>query len=239
MLKLLIVGYGRMGKMIEDVVSQRQDATIIGRIDPLLPPWDESETPDAILDFSLPQGLKASCEMALRYGAALVVGTTGLDGAAQAMLGETAKRVPVIRSSNYSLGIAVLKRAVRMVSQALGEDFDIEIVETHHNQKVDAPSGTAISLAEAADVNGDKPRVYGREGRPGARGREIGLHAIRGGTVAGEHRVLFLGDNETLELRHEAQSRRIFAVGAVKAALALAGKPAGLYEMDDIASGTL
>ncbi len=239
MQKLLIVGYGRMGKMIEDVVSQRKDVAIVGRVDPLLPPWDESETPDAILDFSLPQGLKASCEMAVRFGAALVVGTTGMDEAAQKLLAETAGHVPVIRSSNYSLGIAVLKRAVRMVAQALGEDFDIEIVETHHNQKVDAPSGTALSLAEAADVNGDKPRVYGREGRPGARGREIGLHAIRGGTVAGEHRVLFLGDNETLELRHEAQSRRIFAVGAVKAALALIGKPASLYEMDDIASGAL
>ncbi len=234
MTKLLLIGYGRMGKMIEDVVSDRQDARIIGRVDPLLPAWDEAEAPDAILDFSQPEGLKASVALALRYRAALVVGTTGLGEAEKRLLSEAAQSVPVICSSNYSLGVALLKKLVRQAAQALGEDFDVEIIESHHNRKADAPSGTALSLAEAADANADKPRVYGRDGRPGPRGREIGIHAVRGGTAAGEHRVLFMGDNEIVELRHEAQSRRIFASGAVRAALALCCKAPGLYGMESI-----
>ena len=231
MVKLLLIGYGRMGKMIEDVVSQTEGARVIGKVDPLLPAWDEAERPDAILDFSAPQGIRETVALALRYRCALVIGTTGLDESARARIDEAAGQVPVICQSNYSLGVAVLKRAVRMTAQALGEGFDIEIVETHHNKKKDAPSGTALSLAEAANL------LYGRQGLVGARGNEIGLHAVRGGSVAGEHRVLFLGDNETIELRHEAQSRRIFAVGAVRAALFLAGRKAGLYTMDDVVAG--
>ncbi|MBQ3669224.1 MAG: 4-hydroxy-tetrahydrodipicolinate reductase [Clostridia bacterium] len=234
MTKLLIVGYGRMGKMIEDVAGERNDCRVIGKIDTFLPAWDEKEVPDAILDFSAPEGVEKSIEMALKYNCALVIGTTGFDESAKKRISEAAQRVPVIVSSNYSLGIAVLKKAVALTAKALGEDFDIEIIEAHHNKKQDAPSGTALTLAEVADVNSDKPRLYGRQGKVGARGREIGLHAVRGGTQAGEHRVLFMGDNEIIELRHEAQSRRIFASGAVKAALALAGRPAGLYTMDDI-----
>ena len=236
MVKLLLIGYGRMGKMIEDVVSQTEGARVIGKVDPLLPAWDEAERPDAILDFSAPQGIRETVALALRYRCALVIGTTGLDESARARIDEAAGQVPVICQSNYSLGVAVLKRAVRMTAQALGEGFDIEIVETHHNKKKDAPSGTALSLAEAANLDG-KPLLYGRQGLVGARGNEIGLHAVRGGSVAGEHRVLFLGDNETIELRHEAQSRRIFAVGAVRAALFLAGRKAGLYTMDDVVAG--
>lgn len=231
--KLLLIGYGRMGKMIEDVVSQTEDARIVGKIDPLLPPWDAAEAPDAILDFSAPQGIEQSLALALQYKAALVIGTTGFDEGVRARIAETAKEIPVICQSNYSLGVAVLKKAVRMTAAALGAGFDIEIVETHHNKKQDAPSGTALSLAEAANLDG-KPLLYGRHGLVGARGNEIGVHAVRGGSVAGEHRVLFLGDNETVELRHEAQSRRIFAVGAVRAALFLAGRKAGLYTMDDV-----
>ncbi len=233
MTKLLLIDYGRMGKMIEDVVSEREDCCIVGKVDPLLPAWDEKEAPEAILDFSAPQGVQASMALAKRVNAALVIGTTGFDEMTKEAISETAKSIPVICQSNYSLGIAVLKKAVRMTAAALGEGYDIEIVETHHNKKKDAPSGTALSLAEAANLDG-KPLLYGREGLVGARGNEIGLHAVRGGSAAGEHRVLFLGDNETLELRHEAQSRRIFAVGAVRAALFLAGKKPGLYTMDDI-----
>ena len=232
--KLLLIGYGRMGKMIENVADEREDTVVIGRIDPLLPPWDEKDAPDAILDFSTPDGIEKSVQLALRYNCALVIGTTGLDEKRRALIDETAKSIPVICESNYSLGVAVLKKAVRMTALALGEAFDIEIVETHHNKKQDAPSGTALSLAEAADAKGDAPRLYGREGKVGARGREIGIHAVRGGSVAGEHRVLFLGDNETVELRHEAQSRRIFAAGAVQAAIKLCGKAPGRYTMEDI-----
>ena len=233
MTKLLLIGYGRMGRMIEDVASEREDLRVIGKIDPLLPAWDERETPDAILDFSAPQGVLQSISLAKKFHAALVIGTTGFDAGTKAAVEEAAKEIPVICQSNYSLGVAVLKKAVRMTAAALGEGFDIEIVETHHNRKKDAPSGTALSLAEAANISG-RPLLYGREGLVGERGQEIGIHAVRGGSVAGEHRVLFLGDNETIELRHEAQSRRIFAVGAVRCALFLAGQKPGLYTMDDM-----
>ena len=236
MKKLLIVGYGRMGKMIEDVAQGLDGVRVIGRVDPLLPPWDEAETPDAILDFSAPEGIQKSIDLACRYRAALVIGTTGLNEKTKELIEEAAHKIPLICQSNYSLGVAVLKKAVRMTAAALGEGFDIEIVETHHNRKKDAPSGTALSLAEAANVSG-KPLLYGRQGLVGERGNEIGIHAVRGGSVAGEHRVLFLGDNETIELRHEAQSRRIFAVGAVRAALFLAGKAAGQYTMEDVIGG--
>ncbi len=235
MTKLLIVGYGRMGKMIEEQAAAL-GACVVGRVDPLLPAWDASQAPDAILDFSTPEGLPASVSLALRYNAALVVGTTGLTDAHRAQLQKASESVPVICSSNYSLGVAVLKRAVRLAARALGADFDIEIVETHHSNKVDAPSGTALMLAEAANADGDRPYVYGRQGNTGKRKNEIGIHALRGGTVAGEHRVLFYGTDEVVELRHEALSRRIFATGAVKAALKLAGGAPGLYTMDDVIS---
>ena len=240
-MNIILCGYGRMGLMIEQIALQSDDMNIIGVVHPGLydSPMDVPGTADIIIDFSYPGNLDAILERAHLDNCAVVIGTTGFSAEQAEKIKEASKTLRIMCSSNYSVGVAILKKAVAMVAPALKDSFDIEIVETHHNQKVDAPSGTALSLAQAADVKNDKPRVYGREGRPGARGREIGLHAIRGGTVAGEHRVLFLGDNETLELRHEAQSRRIFAVGAVKAALALIGKPAGLYEMDDIASGAL
>ena len=121
-----------------------------------------------------------------------------------------------------------------MVAPALKDSFDIEITETHHNQKVDAPSGTAKMLLKAVDPDDSFDHVYGREGITGARGREIGIHALRGGTVAGEHSVFFFGQDETLEFRHSAASRRIFAAGAIRAARFVADKPAGLYNMDDV-----
>ena len=233
MKKLLLIGYGRMGRMIEEVVSEREDCLVIGKVDPLLPAWDEQETPDTILDFSAPQGIRAAIALARKYRAALVIGTTGFGEEEKTAVSEAAKEIPVICQSNYSLGVAVLKKAVHMAAAALGDEYDIEIIETHHNKKKDAPSGTALSLAEAANLSG-KALLYGRQGRVGERGSEIGIHAVRGGSAAGEHRVLFLGDNETIEFRHEAQSRRIFAVGAVRAALFLAGRAAGLYTMDDV-----
>ncbi|MBR4428357.1 MAG: 4-hydroxy-tetrahydrodipicolinate reductase, partial [Clostridia bacterium] len=141
--------------------------------------------------------------------------------------------------ANYSLGVAVLKSAVRMAARALGESFDIEIVETHHRKKADAPSGTALMLRDAADDGRGKPVIYGRQGRTGERGSEIAIHALRGGTVAGEHLVNFFGDNETLEFRHFAESRRIFALGALRAIKWLGSKSAGLYTMDDFMEDTL
>ena len=130
--------------------------------------------------------------------------------------------------------MAILKKAVGMAAKQLRDSFDIEITETHHNQKADAPSGTAKMLLKAVDPDDSFDHVYGREGIPGARGHEIGIHALRGGTVAGEHSVFFFGQDETLEFKHTATSRRIFAAGAIRAARYVLSMPAGLYNMDDV-----
>ena len=168
-------------------------------------------------------------------GAAVVLGTTGYARDQLRRIAQAAERIPVVHSSNYSLGVAVLRRAVSLVAPVLlANGFDAEIIETHHNQKADAPSGTAKALLNAIDPEENYERVYGRVGVPGARGHEIGIHAVRGGTVAGEHSVLFFGQDELIELRHSAASRRIFAAGAVKALQFAVGRKPGLYSIDDV-----
>lgn len=238
-MNIILCGYGKMGVMLEGLALQSDDMTILGVVHPGLyeSALDVPGTADAIIDFSYPGNLDGILERARRDGAAVVIGTTGFSEAQAAQIREAAQTLRVMYASNYSLGVAVLKRAVALVAPALKDSFDIEIVETHHNQKVDAPSGTAKTLLQAVDPDGSYDRVYGREGIPGARGHEIGVHSLRGGTVAGEHSVFFFGPDETLEFRHSAASRRIFAAGAMKAARFVVGQPAGLYGMDDVLEG--
>ena len=235
-MNIILCGYGRMGLMIEQIVLQSEDMQIIGVVHPGLyeNALDVPGKADVIIDFSYPGNLEGILARAERDGAAVVIGTTGYTGEQLAQLREAAKTLRVMHSSNYSVGVAILKKAVAMVAPLLADSFDIEITETHHNQKVDAPSGTAKMLLKAVDPDDSFDHVYGREGITGARGREIGIHALRGGTVAGEHSVFFFGQDETLEFRHSAASRRIFAAGAIRAARFVADKPAGLYNMDDV-----
>ena len=237
-MKAAIVGYGRMGKMIEEILVQSGNG-VAGKVDLdcLRSLSDIPEAFDVIIDFSHPDNLENTLNYAGSNGIPCVIGTTNLTSAQKSLLAETAKRAPVLYSANYSLGVAVIKKAARMLYDALGVDFDVEIIETHHNKKADAPSGTAKAIADAIDPENEIPRVYGREGAPGARGKEIGIHAVRGGTVAGEHKVMFFGEDETLEIRHEAISRKIFAKGACRAAEWLIGKPNGLYNMENVLWG--
>ena len=237
-MKAAIVGYGRMGKMIEEILVQSGNG-IAGKVD-----FDYyrslSDIPDAfdvVIDFSHPDNLENTLNFARNSGIPCVIGTTNLTNDLKARMAETAKYAPILYSANYSLGVAVIKKAAKIMYDALGIDFDVEIIETHHNKKADAPSGTAKAIADAIDPENEIPRVYGREGAPGARGREIGIHAVRGGTVAGEHKVMFFGEDETLEIRHEAISRKIFAKGACRAAEWLTGKANGLYNMEDVLWG--
>ena len=231
----ILIGYGKMGRMVEEaLVAEGFDILGAVDVDKYASPLDVPGRPDVIVDFSYPGNLEMAVEAAKKYGCALIEGTTGLSREQLDLVREAAAHCPVIQSYNFSQGVAAMRKAARLLAQALMPGFDCEIVETHHRQKVDAPSGTAKILLSAVDPAGEYDVVYGREGRPGARGHEIGVHALRGGTDPGEHQVLFFGEDEIVELRHSALSRRIFAKGAARAAAFLAGKPNGMYTMDDV-----
>jgi 4-hydroxy-tetrahydrodipicolinate reductase len=253
---------GRMGQMVLQACANRikagQDLKVIGAIEPAGSPHlgqpvgvdglDVKVTSDlaallkpgvAVIDFTAPQASLDALEKIKKAGAAHVLCTTGLSDAQKAQVAEAAKAVPVVFSPNMSVGVILMFRVAEMVAKALKDDFDVEIVEAHHNQKKDSPSGTALGFAEAIarghGVDLKSKAVYGREGLVGARKKgEIGIHAVRGGDIVGDHTVLFAGDGERIELKHMAHSRMTFAQGAVKAALFLAGKGPGLYTMFDV-----
>ena len=192
-----------------------------------------------VIDFTSPEASLSALEVSVRAGAGHVLCTTGFTPEQKARIEDASRRIPLVFSPNMSIGVNVLFKAVETVARALGGDFDVEILEAHHNQKKDAPSGTALGFAEAvarglkADL--ERSAVYGRKGMIGARPKgEIGIHAIRGGDIVGDHTVLFAGDGERVELRHLAQSRQTFAQGALRAALFLKGKSPGLYTMSDV-----
>ena len=190
-----------------------------------------------LIDFSAPAALPESIAKARSGGMALVLGTTGLHASADALLADASTQIPILRSSNTSLGVALLSDLVERAAKVLGKGWDIEIAEAHHRHKADAPSGTALMLGEAA-ARGRGTSLDAERGRDGtglARGEgSIGFASLRGGTVAGDHDVLFLGTDERLILSHRAESRMIFARGALAAARFLHGKPPGLYSMRDV-----
>lgn len=194
---------------------------------------------DAIIDFSAPEASIKNLEFAAKSGSAIVIGTTGLSVQHRERIKELSKDTRVVFAPNMSVGVNLLFKLVAEAAKALGDDYDIEIVEAHHRHKVDAPSGTALRAAEVAaaalgrDI--DKVAVYGREGITGERTREeIGIQSVRAGDIVGDHTVMFAAPGERIELIHRAHSRSTFAGGAVRAALWLTGKPNGLYDMHDV-----
>ena len=194
---------------------------------------------DVWLDFTVPAATIAYTEAAVAAGAALVIGTTGLAAEQRAAIERAAKKVPVVFAANYSIGINVMLKLVADAAQTLGPAYDLEIVETHHRAKRDAPSGTALRLAEAlAEATGRDlatDALYERHGDIGPRpSTQVGVQTLRGGDVVGDHTVHFLGLGDRLEITHRASSRDTFAAGAVRAALWLAGRPAGLYDMRSV-----
>jgi 4-hydroxy-tetrahydrodipicolinate reductase len=195
---------------------------------------------DVLVDFSSPSAIQSSLGRAVESGMPILVGTTGLGPEADEQIAHAAKRIAVLRAANTSVGVALLTDLVERAARALGPDWDIEILEMHHRMKADAPSGTALALGEAAARGRGMP-LQAERGRDGT-GLErnegaIGFASLRGGTVAGEHDVVFAGDQERLILSHRAESRMIFARGALAAARFLMGKPAGLYSMRDVIAG--
>ncbi len=233
-MKIFLSGYGRMGKMVEEL-AEAKGWQIIGYADIDCPEkYDTAQKADVCIDFSGVGALPKLAAYIRRTKTPLLSGTTGLTEPDFALLRELSEIVPVIWAANYSTGIAVLRRMLREYAPILS-DWDKEIVEKHHNQKIDAPSGTAKALLQELDPEAQAVVIHGREGICGKRkDNEIGVFALRGGTVAGEHSVFFFGEDETLTLTHSATSRRIFAAGALRAAEALARKTAGYYHLEEL-----
>jgi 4-hydroxy-tetrahydrodipicolinate reductase len=216
---------GRMGKAIAAAAAETDGFEIV------------QDGGDVLVDFSAPDALQASLDEAVDAGTPILVGTTGLGSEADKQIAEAAKSVAVLRAANTSLGVAVLSDLVERAAKALGTDWDIEIVEMHHRMKADAPSGTALALGKAAAAGRGTP-LNAERGRDGTGLKRetgaIGFASVRGGTVAGEHDVIFAGSDERLILSHRAENRMIFAKGALAAARFLVGKPSGLYSMHDV-----
>jgi 4-hydroxy-tetrahydrodipicolinate reductase len=194
---------------------------------------------DAIVDFTVPKASVEFARLAASAGTAAIIGTTGFDASAEAAIAEAAKQTAIVKAGNMSLGVNLLQALTRQAAAALGNDFDIEIVEMHHRRKVDAPSGTALMLGEAAaagrKIGLDNHAVRVRDGHTGPRRTgDIGFATLRGGSVVGDHTVIFAGEGERIELIHRAADRGIFARGAVKAALWAKGRAPGLYDMSNV-----
>lgn len=235
---------GKMGRTIYNCVKDHDDCKVIAGIDlyteqyagfPIVDSPSKLEVkPDVIIDFSNPASLRGLLDYCLSTGTPIVVASTGYSDEQIAEIKSAAEQIPVFFTFNMSLGINLLVQLAKKAAEVLGDRFDIEIVEKHHNQKLDAPSGTAIMLADAINstLDNSKHYVYDRHSRRQKREKsEIGMHAIRGGTIVGEHDVIFAGNDEVITLSHSAASKTVFAEGSVKAAIFLKDKPAGLYDM--------
>ena len=232
-MRIILIGRGKMGTLIRETAAAAGDEieAVFGRD-------DLGRVADVVMDFSRPEALPEVASYVRRTGTPLLSGTTGYTEAEKGSLFALGSAAPVLWSANYSLGVAVLARALQVIAPVLGPDFDIEITETHHSQKADAPSGTAKLLLEAVDPQHRLRPVYGREGNCGRREKdEVGIHALRGGTVAGTHTVHFFGPDEELELTHRAASRQIFVNGALHIARLLPGRPKGVYDLQKILFG--
>lgn len=236
-----------MGGVIQNIVANRDDATIVAGVDKFnnnmtdFPVYesilDVKEEADVVIDFSNPSLLDSLLEYGKNTKTALVIATTGHDDCQKKKIAEASKECPVFFTYNYSLGINLLATLAKKAAALLGDEFDIEIVEQHHNQKIDAPSGTALMLADAINEELDNRMKYeyDRHSKREKRTKnEIGMHSIRGGTIVGEHEIIFAGRDEIITLSHSARSKEVFAVGAVNAAVFMTGKEAGMYDMAEL-----
>ena len=247
MIKIIIGGCcGRMGRFVADIVKNRKDCDVVAGIDiiddstlgfPVFGNYDEVNVEaDVIIDFSNPALLSSTIAYATSNKVALVLATTGLTDEQIAEVEKASEIIPVFFSYNYSMGVSLICELSKIAARVLGNGFDVEIVEAHHNQKLDAPSGTAIMLGNA--VKEELPDAYFEYDRHSIRqkrnGNEIGIHSIRGGTIVGEHSVMFAGNDEIVTISHSARSRAIFATGAVNAAVYLSDKENGMFDMGDL-----
>ena len=248
MTKLIITGAnGKMGKVIKSIVENRNDCEIVAGVDlntddngafPIYSSINDiKESADAIIDFSNPVLLNDLLSYSEKTSTPLVIATTGYSDEQKKQIAQASKTTPIFFTYNMSMGVNLLANLAKKAVEVLGDDFDIEIVEKHHNNKIDAPSGTALMLANAVKEEMEPPVqfVYDRHTRREKRSKqEIGIHSVRGGTIVGEHEIIFAGRDEIITLSHSARSKEIFAVGAVNAAVYMNGKGAGLYDMKEL-----
>jgi 4-hydroxy-tetrahydrodipicolinate reductase len=235
-MKALVIGYGRMGKMINEVLGDELAGNVALEC-PCKTIKEFDKDFDVIIDFSNPANLDMIIEYVKETKKPVVFATTGYSDSQLKQIDDLSKVAPVLRSANFSLGVIVLNRVVKEMSALLKDDYDIEVIEAHHNKKLDAPSGTAKMLIKSIV---DETGFTVNEGRKGICPRtknEVGVSAIRGGTIPGIHQVMYCGEDEVLEFKHTAYSRRIFATGAVKAAKWLLNQKPGFYDMNDVLFG--
>ena len=250
MIKVILSGCGgRMGKAVAAAVGN--EVRIVAGVDINAASIAASDFPiyeritdfsgkaDVIVDFSHLSALPSLLDYAKATGTPVVVATTGHTDEELSLMREAAKTVAIFHSGNFSIGINLIINLAKQAARTLGADFDIEIIEKHHNKKLDAPSGTALMIANAvADERDESEYIYDRHSvRKAREPKEIGIHSVRGGNIVGEHEVIFAGANEVVSISHSAASREIFANGALRAAIYLAGKSAGLYSMTDLIEG--
>ncbi|MGX7196991.1 4-hydroxy-tetrahydrodipicolinate reductase [Enterococcus olivae] len=238
---------GRMGQVLQKSIKANPELTVVAGIDhvptenPDFPVYqtaqEVTEAADVMIDFSHYTAVPDLVAFASEKKLPVVVATTGLEDDTKELLKKASETIPVFYSANMSLGINVLVKALQSITPALENDFNIEIIEKHHNQKKDAPSGTALLLADSINdaCSEKKDYIFGRSGNDNENKlSEMGIHAVRGGTIPGEHTVIYAGDDEIIELKHTALSRDIFANGALKAGVFLADQSAGFYSMSDL-----
>ncbi|MEG0378461.1 MAG: 4-hydroxy-tetrahydrodipicolinate reductase [Eubacterium sp.] len=248
MLKILLSGVsGAMGHMLQELITKDPECLIVAGFDinteqgTSFPIYSDlsrcTEKADVIIDFSHFKAFDSIFNYAKTTKTPIVIATTGLSDDNIQSIQNASADFPVFKTANMSLGINIIAKALKEMASAFEDSFDIEIIEKHHNKKADAPSGTALLLADAVNdgLSQKKEYTYGRDGRECKRqASELGIHAIRGGTIPGEHTVLFAGNDELIEIKHTALSKKVFASGAIKAAKYLAGKDPGLYDMQDL-----
>ncbi len=242
---------GKMGKAVTRSVAETDGCEIVGGIDifaeslsgypvfssPANVSKEITEKANVIIDFSNPAALAGLLEYAVRNSIPAVISTTGLNDAQINLIKDAAEKIPVFFSANMSLGVNLVCELAKKAASILGDSFDIEIIEMHHNQKIDAPSGTALMIADSIkeELDDDVKYEYDRHSKREKRTKkEIGIHAVRGGTITGEHQVIFAGHDEIISISHSARSKELFATGAISAAKFICGKPAGLYKMSDM-----
>lgn len=249
MVKIIMKGCnGKMGQVITNLVKEDEEAVIVAGIDrindrengyPVYNSLGECDIEaDVLIDFSSVHGLDEMLEAAVKKNLPIVSCTTGFSEEQLKLIDETSKKIAILRSANMSVGVNTLMKVLKAVTKVFADaNFDIEIVEKHHNQKVDAPSGTALALADVINeaLDNEYKYTYDRsQVREKRTKKEIGISAVRGGTIVGEHEVIFAGTDEVIEFKHTAYSKAIFGKGAVQAAKFLAGKKAGMYDMSDV-----